>query len=265
MKSPKEKQLEARILKMTSGQARQLAELIFADEEIDAIQEYANTVSITRMNFNDHGPVHMKTVARNAIIIADILHKAGIAYTLEKEGDGNFEHVQMILLLGSLLHDIGMSVGREEHERMGTILALPIIDRLLSAVEPSISRRIAMRSIALECIIGHMASRRIHTLEAGTVLIADGSDMKKGRARIPILLNSDPKPGDIHQYSAAAIEDVRLEAGTRKPLKITVDMSSSVGFFQVEAVLFPKIETSTVKPYIELYAALAGEMPKCYL
>ncbi len=265
MKSPKEKQIENRILEMASGRAKELASQLFADEEVEALQEYANTVSITRMNFNDHGPVHMKTVARNALLIADILHKAGIEFTLEKEGHGDFEQVQMILLLAALLHDIGMTVGREEHERMGTILALPLIDRFLTPLEPSLARRIAMRSITLECIAGHMASRRIHTLEAGTVLIADGSDMKKGRARIPMILNNEPKPGDIHQYSAAAIEDVRLEPGVRKPLRITVAMTSSVGFFQVEEVLFPKIESSSVKPHIELYAGLPDQEPKCYL
>ncbi|HPH02794.1 MAG TPA: phosphohydrolase [Spirochaetota bacterium] len=265
MKSPKEKQIENRILELVTGRALTLAEMLFADKEIETLQEYANTVSINRMNFNDHGPVHMKTVARNALVIAGILHRAGIAYTLEREGDGDFEDVQMILLLASLLHDIGMTVGREEHERMGVILSLPILDRILSAIEPDLPKKIAIRSITLECIAGHMASRRIHTLEAGTVLIADGCDMKKGRARIPMILNNEPKPGDIHQYSAAAIEDVSLEAGTRKPLRITVSMTSSVGFFQVEEVLFPKINSSTVKPHVELLAGLPDEEPKCYL
>ena len=35
---------------------------LLENEEIKAIQDYANTVSITRLGLNDHGPVHMRTV-----------------------------------------------------------------------------------------------------------------------------------------------------------------------------------------------------------
>jgi len=266
MKSSKEKQLEKSIQELVSDKAREMFDLLAEDAEIQALQEYANTVSITRMNYNDHGPVHMRTVAYNALIIANILHNAGITFNLEREGSHEYADVQISLLLACMLHDIGMTLGRIAHERNGAILALPIIDRLLTAVYPNdLRRRIAIRSVTLECILGHMASHRVHTLEAGTVLIADGCDMQKGRARIPMILNQEPKPGDIHQYSAMAIEDLLLEPGARCPLKITVLMSSSVGFFQVEEVLFPKLESSSVKPYTELYAGKPDEELKCYL
>jgi metal-dependent HD superfamily phosphatase/phosphodiesterase len=42
-------------------------------------------------------------------------------------------------------------------------------------------------------------------------------------------------------------------------------MSANVGFFQVEEVLFPKLNMSPIKPYIELYAAVIGEQVKRYL
>jgi len=266
MKSAKEKQLESSIGELISGKAGELFTLLVEDAEIRALQEYANVVSIARMNYNDHGPVHMRTVTRNALVIANILHSAGIPFNLEQEGNGEYTDTQMALLLASMLHDIGMTIGRVEHERIGATLALPIIDKLLAAMYPNeIARRIAIRSVTLECITGHMASHRVHTLEAGTVLIADGCDMKKGRARIPMILNHEPKPGDIHQYSAASIENLLLEPGARRPLKITVLMSSSVGFFQVEEVLFPKIESSPVKQYIELYAGMPDDELKCYI
>ena len=35
-----------------------------------------------------------------------------------------------------------------------------------------------------EGIIGHMGHEKIHSIEAGTVLVADGTDMTKGRARM---------------------------------------------------------------------------------
>ena len=67
----------------------------------------------------------------------------------------------------------------------------PVIERVLRAVYPDQEqKRVVIRSFAMEGIIGHMATRRIHSLEAGLILIADGCDMEKGRARIPLVLNT---------------------------------------------------------------------------
>jgi metal-dependent HD superfamily phosphatase/phosphodiesterase len=71
--------------------------------------------------------------------------------------------------------------------------------------------------------------------------------------------------GDIHKYSATAIEKVRIEKGVRNPIRITVEMESTVGFFQVEEVLLHKINASPAKGYIELYAGVIDKKLKCYL
>ncbi len=102
-------------------------------------------------------------------------------------------------------------------------------------------------------------------MEAGLVLIADGCDMEKGRARIPMILHTASKVGDIHKYSASSIEKVRIEKGEKRPIKITVEMKASVGFFQVEEILIRKIESSPMKRYVELYAGVIGREMKCYL
>jgi len=90
-------------------------------------------------------------------------------------------------------------------------------------------------------------------------------DMEKGRARIPMLLNTEARPGDIHKYSSTAVERIRIEPGTEKPIRIEIEMSESVGFFQVEEVLFPKLNMSAAKRYIELYAGITGAEQKRYL
>ena len=101
--------------------------------------------------------------------------------------------------------------------------------------------------------------------EAGLILIADGCDMTKGRARIPMEIPSKPAEGDIHKYSANSIEKVRILHGTKHPIKIEVHMKSEVGFFQVEEVLIPKIQSSPAKHLIELYAGVEGEELKRYI
>jgi metal-dependent HD superfamily phosphatase/phosphodiesterase len=271
MRSPKELSLDAKILDavadlVNKGEAYKTAKLLLEDPEIQALQEYANIVSIKRLSYNDHGPVHMRTVAYNAVIMMGLLRQAGIKTNLEAEECGSFEDSLTAVLTAASLHDLGMSVGRQDHELHSAYLAYPIMDRILRQVFPKdIQRMVMIRSLALEGVSGHMGNRTIHSLEAGVILTADGCDMKKGRARIPIALSEHPKVGDIHKYSANSIEDVHIGPGKQKPIRIDVEMSSEVGLFQVEEVLLGKIAASTAKPYIELYAVVDSGEPKQYL
>jgi len=266
MKSQKEISLDKKILSMLSGRALAAAEIILADTEIQHIQEYANTVSIKRLGYNDHGPVHMRTVAINSLIMIDLLHDAGIKLNLEDEEAGTFEDSKIAVLLAGFLHDIGMSVGRENHEHHGAMLAGPILERVLTDIyKDTPEKKIIIKSLVMECISGHMATQKIHSLEAGLILVADGCDMKKGRARIPMIVHPESKVGDIHKYSSSAIESVSIEKGEKRPIKIVIEMSESVGFFQVEEVLIRKINSSPVKSHIELYAGVIGQDIKRYL
>ena len=271
MRSPKETSMDNKIIGALdalelSGKAMKGAKLLIADGEIQAIQEYANNVSIVRLGYNDHGPVHMRTVMLNSISMMGLLRKAAIKTSLETEGVGTFEDSLVGVIFAAMLHDLGMSVGRQDHEIHSTYLAMPILDRLLPCLYPTeLQKKVVIRSIAMEGISGHMGNRTIHSLEAGVIQVADGCDMTKGRARIPIALFHNSLVGSIHKYSANSIVEVRLSAGQEKPIRIDVLMSSEVGLFQVEEVLLNKIASSTAKPYIELCARVQGDEPKMYL
>ncbi len=244
----------------------ELAKYLFADEELQEMQDYSNNVSIKRLGYNDHGPVHMRQVVSNAIKMIKILHEAGISTSLEREEVGNFEDSMCAVILAGLMHDLGMSIGRQGHEEMSALLAQPIIDRALMHIFPdNLHRRVVIKSVTTEAIIGHMSSRKIHSIEAGLILVADGCDMTKGRARIPMALNKTPRVGDIHKYSANAINRIGIHKGERKPIKIDIEMSADVGFFQIEEVLLTKIDSSPAKEFIELYAGVEGQDRKCYL
>ena len=268
MKSIKELSTETKILDRLKNIpiCLEMVKYLFADEELQEMQEYANNVSIRRLGYNDHGPVHMRQVVGNAIKMLNILHDAGIRTSLEIEETGNFEDSMCAVILAGLMHDLGMAIGRQGHEEMSVLLAQPIIDRTLMHIFPdNLHRRVIIKSVATEAIIGHMSSRKIHSIEAGILLIADGCDMTKGRARIPMAINTTPKVGDIHKYSANAINRIGIHRGERKPIKIDIEMSGDVGFFQIEEVLLPKIDSSPAKEYVELYAGVAGQERKCYL
>jgi len=271
MRSPKENSLDAKIIGVLEDfnlneKVLEAAKLMVADAEIQAAQEYANNVSIIRLGFNDHGPVHMRIVVLNAITMMGLLRQAGIKTSLETEDIGDFGDSLTAVIFAAMLHDLGMCVSRQDHELHSAYLAAPILERILSTVYPdNLQKRVMIRTLALEGISGHMGNRTIHSLEAGIVQVADGCDMTKGRARIPISKSASPRVGDIHQYSASSIEEVRLSQGEERPIRIQVFMSSEVGLFQVEEVLMHKIASSTAKGHIELYAQVQGGEPKRYL
>ncbi|MDR1105895.1 MAG: phosphohydrolase [Treponema sp.] len=271
MRSAKEQQLEKKIIEavhalVPPGKAEAAARLLMADPEIKALQDYANTVSIKRIGYNDHGPVHMRTVALNAVIMMRLLRDANIRTSLETEESGSFEDSLTAVLFASILHDLGMSVSRQDHELHSVYVSFPIMDRMLAELYGGdMQKRVIIRSLALEGISGHMGNRVIHSLEAGVILVADGCDMKKGRARIPMAMAGSPRVGDIHKYSANSINNVLIKRGEEKPIRIVVLMSGEVGLFQVEEVLLGKIAASTAKRYIELYAIVKNREPKRYL
>ena len=210
MKSPKQVGLENEIRSRLSGVPRAAADILLDDQEVQHLQEYANVVSIKRLGYNDHGPVHMRTVVLNALVMAELMHGAGIPLSLESDDAGTYEDSLVALLLAGMLHDVGMSIGRADHEHDGVWISLPIMDRVLARLYgDDVGRRVVVRSLAVECIVGHMATQRVHSLEAGLILIADGCDMEKGRARIPMMIATESRVGDIHKYSASAIENVQ--------------------------------------------------------
>lgn len=300
MKSQKELNLDERILESLKPEKwngeclpYETAKMLMEDKEVTALQDYANTVAIVRLGFNDHGPVHMRTVTKNAIKMMRLLHSSGIQTSLETEKIGSIADSLTAVIFAAFLHDLGMTIGRQDHELYSVHLALPIIDRMLLQLLPdtpeksNLEKRVIIRSLAMEGIAGHMGTHRIHSIEAGLILVADGCDMTKGRARIPIAISNEAKVGDIHKYSANSIESVHItheilenasstdnqkaenlsfnNQQNGKPILIEVSMSSEVGFFQIEEVLIPKLNSSPVRPYISLSAGVEGSEYKKYL
>ena len=268
MKSAKEISLEAKILRRVEHSAlcTKLVKYLIDDEELQSMQDYSNNVSIKRLGYNDHGPVHMRQVVANAIKMLNILNRAGVKTSLEEEEIGTYEDSLCAVILSGFMHDLGMTITRQSHETMSALLAQPLLERALKYIYPKeINKRVMIKCLATEAIVGHMSNRKINSIEAGVLLIADGCDMTKGRARIPLSINTQPKVGDIHKYSANAINRIAIKEGENKPIRIEIEMSGDVGFFQIEEVLLTKIESSPAKAFVELFAGVVGQDKKCYL
>jgi metal-dependent HD superfamily phosphatase/phosphodiesterase len=131
MKSTYEQNLEQTLFAMLSDEALEVARFITNDEEIHHWQDQSNAVSIRRLGYNDHGPVHMRKVAINAMNMFNILIQEGIQPSIVKEDTGSVEDSRIAVLLAAFLHDIGMSIGRQNHEISSFVLSERIIDRIL--------------------------------------------------------------------------------------------------------------------------------------
>jgi metal-dependent HD superfamily phosphatase/phosphodiesterase len=167
------------------------------------------------------------------------------------------QDAEVIVVLASLLHDLGISIHRIEHEQYSLFIAQPIIDQLLEGVY-SIGPRTILRSEILHAIIAHRSDGKPLTVEAGVVRVADALDMTKGRSRIPF----EAGKVNIHSLSAAAIEQVEITAGVDKPIRINVRMSNSAGVFQLDDLLKEKLRGSGIEPYVEVEATIEGETEK---
>ena len=164
------------------------------------------------------------------------------------------QDAEVVVALAALLHDIGMSIHREDHESFSLILAERKLREYLPEVYSPHAQTI-VRSEILHAIISHRTGGKPLTLEAGIVRIADALDMAKGRSRIPFSAGSL----SIHSVSAAAVDSVTQKPGEEKPICVTVELSNSAGLFQLDRFVRHKLEGSALESLVEVEARVGEE------
>ncbi len=264
-KSKFEEQLDAQLLARTTGKCHQAVAYLLDHKPLEQLMQFCNVVSIERLQMNDHGRVHTKTAALNALTFMDLLEQAGIEPHVVKEGTGDLDDARLVVVVAAYLHDLGMSISRQDHEFHSARLGDPFILGVLRHVYEDEGLVYVLRSYIYECIMGHMAHMSVSSIEAGVVLVSDGCDMENGRARILAQKHHEPHIGDIHQHSAMSVTDVTIQCGQKKPIEIFIKMKDATGIFQVEQVLMGKIAMSAIKPHIELAVQIGSGKKMYYL
>lgn len=231
-----------------------LVDLVNADIGLHALWRCANVNAVDRLGMSDHGPVHVRIVANIALRLFRMLTGAQYEAGVVRNHGLSAADGEVVVVLASLLHDVGMAVHRDDHERFSLILAEPKARHLLAGLyaEPDLT---VLVSEVLHAIIAHRSDGHPLTLEAGVVRVADALDMAKGRSRIPF----EAGQVNIHSVSAAAIDRVAIERGDRKPVRISIEMSNSAGIFQLDELLKEKLRGSGIEEAIEVTAQLSGE------
>jgi len=233
---------------------KQLFQLMENDPEIQNTLHMSNTMAVERLRYNDHGPVHAKIAAGSALEIFDLLSQEVTPTTVQNRVCC-LEDAKVVVLCGSYLHDLGNSIHRVDHPFHSCILANPILDRLLKTVYPEdLAKVVRLKSEILHAIFAHEEDVECLSIEAGAAKVADGTDMAKGRTRIPYRTGRV----DIHSVSALSITKVEIEKGPRKPVQIFVSMNNPAGVFQIEEVLEKKVQTSGIEHLVDIIALDKG-------
>jgi metal-dependent HD superfamily phosphatase/phosphodiesterase len=251
--------MEHRLMLNVPGRGRnprlkQVIERMNADDELYAYWIAANVNAVERLGMSDHGPVHVKIVMNIADKLFRLLTDHGIEPGVVTNYELELEDAELVVCMAALLHDIGMSVHRAEHETFSLFIAQHKVRELLDGLYDTATATI-LRSEILHAIIAHRSGGRPLTLEAGIVRVADALDMAKGRSRIPFAAGST----SIHSVSAAAIEAVHIEKGETKPVRVRIELCNSAGIFQLDQLFRDKLAGSGLEAYVELEADLVGE------
>ena len=236
---------------------RTLIDRVNADRQLKGWWHVANVNAVARMEINDHSWVHVQIVTNIALKLLRQLTKHGVEPALVRDYGLERDDAEMVVVLGGLLHCVGMAVHRDGHEDFSLFLAEPKLRELLAGLyeEPDLT---VISSEVLQSITSHREYGRPLTLEAGIVRVADALDMEQGRSRIPFARGQV----SIHSLSAAAIEDVAIKDGAERPVMIEIVMNNSAGIYQIDGLLKAKLRGSGLEPYVEVIAHIDTEAEK---
>ena len=230
------------------------------DSVLNSFWKCSNIMAIDRMGYTDHGPTHVKIVANLALKLLRILIKNDIQPSIVKNYKMDNKDSEVVVVLGSIFHDLGMIVQRNDHEKYSVFIASRFLEKFLKNVY-SLEEQAIVTSEVLHCVVSHERPNNPLTVEAGIVSIADALDMESGRARIPF----EAGKIDIHSVSALSIQNVEIIEGGTKPITVKITMSESAGIFQIDQLLKPRIESSGLYDLIHVIAEVIRSSDGCVI
>ncbi len=236
---------------------RKVIDNVNADPQVKAWWHVANVNAVARLEINDHSWVHVQIVTNIALKLSRLLVKHGVQPSVARDYGLTPEDSEVVVVLAALLHDVGMSIHRRDHEDWSLFLAEPKMRQLVDGVYEEPDRTVVV-SEALQAITSHRADGEPLSLEAGILRVADALDMAKGRSRIPFERGSV----SIHSLSAAAIDEVRIQDGRERPVMVEIVMNNSSGIYQVDGLLKAKLQGSGLERYVEVVARIDTEAEK---
>jgi hypothetical protein len=257
-RTPAEAVEEARIRFPTRGNRKLegLLEAANGDVQLKSWWHVAQ-VNAHRLGMSDHSWVHIQIVANIGLRLLRLLVRRGVETGVVRDYGMDARDSEVVVAAAALLHCVGMSIHRTDHETYSLFLAADKLDSLLAGIYDEPERSVVAAE-AMHAISAHRRRGDPLTLEAGIVRVADALDMAKGRSRVPF----EAGRMNIHSLSAAAIDEVRIEAGEDKAVRIEIEMNNSAGIFQIDELLATKLRGSGLEDHVEVVARIEAEHEK---
>ena len=229
--------------------ANAVLEFVSGDPEIQEYLRAQNVMAVTRKQYNDHGPKHIRIVRNRALCLYDLLKRGGVEFNgAAQQGLAEADEA-VIVVLAATLHDIGHVVHRDDHTYYSIPLAADILDRVLPEFY-DVREQVRVKGEVLHAILCHHTAEDPLTLEAGVIRVADALDMERGRSRIPY-----EKGGrGINTLSSQAIREVSLSSGEEYPVLVEIEMTDAAGVYQVDSLLKAKLHDSGLEDLVRIVA-----------
>jgi metal-dependent HD superfamily phosphatase/phosphodiesterase len=232
---------------------QKLLEAVDADLQIKAWWHTAG-VNAERLHMSDHSWVHIQIVLNIALRLARLLFARGVTPSIVSDHGLEIRDAEVVIAGAALLHCVGMSIHRKDHEAYSLFLTADKLPGLLEDVYAEPRRSIVVAE-TMHAIISHRSKGAPFTVEGAIVRVADALDMARGRSRVPF----EAGHTNIHSLSAYAIEKVSIGAGEDKAVRVEIEMSNSAGIFQVDEGLGTKLRGTPLEAHIEVVARIDAE------
>jgi len=230
-----------------------LLEAVDADLQVKAWWHAAG-VNAERLHMSDHSWVHIQIVLNMALRLARLLFRRGVTPSIVSDHGLKIRDAEVVIAGAALLHCVGMSIHRVDHEAYSLFLTADKLPELLQDVYDEPTRSIIVAE-TMHAIISHRSKGAPFTIEGSILRVADALDMARGRSRVPF----EAGHTNIHSLSAYAIEAVTIAAGDDKAVRVEIAMSNSAGIFQVDEGLGTKLRGTPLEEHIEVVARIEAE------
>ena len=253
---PREAIAEVNLRAPTRGNRRleRLLEAVNDDVQLKAWWHVSAVNATRRLGLSDHSWVHIQIVVNIGLRLARLLFRRGVTPSVVTDYAMTDRDAEVVVAAACLMHCVGMSIHRDDHERYSLFLTADKLGSLLSTAYEEPERSI-IAAEAMHAIIGHRRNGAPFTIEAGIVRVADALDMARGRSRVPF----EAGHLNIHSLSAYAIEDVKISPGKDRAVRVEIAMSNSAGIFQVDELLAEKLRGSGLEEHVEVIARIDAE------
>ena|GEM_PF-5159766 len=207
----------------------QILDFILKDPRILTYYRLGDFMATYEYKTTPHDLTHAVRATHYALSIFDHLHSRKIKSDVVKAGIINIKEAEAIVLMATMMHDIGNTIDREKHPTYSVILAEPVISDILDHFFPE--KKSVMLPMVMHAINAH-SCRGIppETLEANCVALGDRCDVSHKRIRQDYHLKRFKSLVD------ETIENIKIGSGVT-PLTIDVYMDDPLAVFRVERII----------------------------